>query len=100
MNAKKELLRLDGQIKCATIMVDTWTDKKEAIIILKVDYNEVDYIEFLSELNFEYDNGYGGQELLGTIWFEDGAWAERGEYDGSEWWEIKSLPDIPKELTN
>jgi hypothetical protein len=23
----------------------------------------------------------------------------RGEYDGSEWWETNSLPEIPQELT-
>ena len=38
---------------------------------------------FLNDLNFEYDSGYGGQELYGTVWFKDNTWAGRGEYDGS-----------------
>jgi hypothetical protein len=25
-------------------------------------------------------------------------WAERGEYDGSEWWEIREYPEIPNDL--
>lgn len=45
-----------------------------------------------------YDAGYGGQELFGTIWYTDGSWSERGEYDGSEWWEYKTCPVIPEEL--
>jgi hypothetical protein len=46
-------------------------------------------------LNIEYDEGYGGQELFGNIWYEDGSWSERGEYDGSEWWEHKKCPVLP-----
>lgn len=42
-----------------------------------------------------YDSGYGGQELFGTLWFSDGSWADRGEYDGAEWWEHRSFPAIP-----
>lgn len=48
--------------------------------------------------NLEYDEGYGGQELFGTIWYIDGTWSERGEYDGSEWWQHKSCPIIPDYL--
>ena len=54
--------------------------------------------EVLPLLDFEYDNGYGGQELFGNIWYKDGTWSERGEYDGSEWWEHKVCPAIPKEV--
>ena len=46
----------------------------------------------LTPLNIEYDDGYGGQELYGTIVFNDGTWLERGEYDGSEWWAYKNTP--------
>jgi hypothetical protein len=46
-------------------------------------------------LDFEYDNGYGGQELYGTVWLVDETWLSRGEYDGSEWWEHNVLPVIP-----
>lgn len=43
-----------------------------------------------------YDAGFGGQEIasdllvVGCDW-----WLERHEYDGSEWWEFKSLPPKP-----
>ena len=51
-------------------------------------------IEVIECLDFEYDSGYGGQELFGYIWYKDGTWSERGEYDGSEWWEHKERPAL------
>ena len=40
--------------------------------------------------DFDYDNGYGGQRIAIdlVIEFDDGGWLTRGEYDGSEWWEM------------
>ena len=49
--------------------------------------------KFKAMSNFEYDSGFGGQEIatdlvvVGKKW-----WLERHEYDGSEWWEFKVLP--------
>lgn len=102
-NAKEEMLELlkGKEIKCAKIINSgsIWLDTPECkTIILKVDYTTDDYERFLKELDFNYDSGYGGQELYGTVWFKDDTWAGRGEYDGSEWWEEYSLPEIPKEL--
>ena len=45
-----------------------------------------------------YDNSYGTQELFGIIWMNNCDWLERHEYDGSEWWEYKTCPDIPEHL--
>ena len=50
--------------------------------------------EFDTLLNIEYDNGYGGQEIDGTILFNDNTWLSRGEYDGSEWWQYNKCPTI------
>ena len=99
-NAKNEILELivDKEIKCAIVTKLEVFGINNKIVLLKNGYSKLDYEKFLNELNFNYDCGYGGQELFGTVWFEDGSWAERGEYDGAEWWEIKSLPIIPDEL--
>ena len=51
--------------------------------------------EVLPQLNFNYDAGYGSQKLFGFIWYADGTWSERYEYDGSEWWDYNSCPEIP-----
>lgn len=68
-------------------------------IRLQQNYSKEELDKILETLReIEYDNGYGGQELYGLIWFKNGDWAERGEYDGSEWWEYKTRPQIPDYL--
>ena len=67
-------------------------------IMYEKNYDEEIKIEgqledVLPLLNFEYYSGYGGQELYGYIWYKDGTWSDRGEYDGSEWWQHQSRPD-------
>lgn len=47
--------------------------------------------------SYDYDDGFGSEEVpldllvVGKDW-----WIERHEYDGSEWWEYKTLPQRPK----
>lgn len=104
-NAKQEFLdfigRVKSPVKCATIQrtIPTYTDTDPDVVQecnLPVNHDKDDYIYgFLESLDFEYNNGYGEQELYGTIWFEDGTWANRWEYDGSEGWVLASLPEIP-----
>ena len=66
---------------------------------LKEGYTVIDFGVFINTTNkLEYDNGYGGQELFGIIWYVDGTWSERGEYDGSEWWRHQSCPVVPDYL--
>lgn len=49
-------------------------------------------ITFLKSLDFEYNDGYGLQEVFGTIIFNDNTWLSRNEYDGSEWWVFNTCP--------
>lgn len=83
MNAKKEL-------------IDHIEDRNVKYVCVNYFKREIKGTlpEVLPLLDFEYDSGYGGQELFGTVWYTDGTWSERGEYDGSEWWEHKKCPDI------
>jgi len=64
-------------------------------ISLPLGYTQEQYDKFMLELDFTYDNGFGGQVLDGIIWFKDGTWADRGEYDGSEWWQYHKCPKVP-----
>ncbi len=74
----------------------------------EVEYVKIEYCKYYSDaplrlegglkdvlpmLEFEYDCGFGSQELNGYIWYTDGTWSNRGEYDGSEWWQHQSRPD-------
>ena len=103
MNAKQEFLDHvgDRKVKAAIIFRgfdNFYEDEGTSQTTLKVGHTTADYEQFLQQLDFSYDEGYGGQELIGTIWYEDGSWSERGEYDGSEWWAYKSCPEITDEL--
>jgi len=52
--------------------------------------------EFAEIADFLYDNGYGGNEIHSSLKIVgDNWWLERGEYDGSEWWEFKTMPEHP-----
>jgi hypothetical protein len=105
MNAREELLQniKDEKVLCWHIWADKshydW-EKKEVVVdlgvdsILKVGYTPEDMERELSKLDFDYDDGFGGQELFGIVLLEGGAWMERGEYDGSEWWSFKSTPRL------
>lgn len=95
INAKVEFLECTRNkvVKCAYIEFIEFEDGDKAS--LTTGYTQEEYNEFLSILDREYNNGYGGQELDGIIWYEDGTWVTRGEYDGSEWYEYHEVPEIP-----
>lgn len=99
-NAKDEFTEHieDREVVCAALDKGGYWDKDRPTFLLKQGYSEVDYNNFLNSLNFIYDSGYGSQELYGVIWYTDGTWSSRGEYDGSEWWEYNRVPDVPDEL--
>ena len=52
--------------------------------------------EFETLADKEYDSGFGTSKvneyliIVGKDW-----WLERYEYDGSEWWEYKTMPEKP-----
>ena len=49
----------------------------------------------------KYDEGYGAAEVAPDLLVVgDDWWLERHEYDGSEWWEFKRLPEKPKRSGN
>jgi hypothetical protein len=105
MNAKQEIIdhfsNVISKPLCAKIthMPRTQLDRDGAnASILTTGWDEADFAAFLESLDFEYDDGYGTQELFGDIWYEDGSWSEREEYDGSECWAYKSSPPIPAKL--
>lgn len=95
MNARKEFLdEIKGRkLVCAKIGIDVdWPDNKKWFV-LKNKYNDKDFDDFCSQIDIEYDAGYGSQELFGMILFDD-SYSDRGEYDGSEWWENHKMPTV------
>ena len=60
-------------------------------------YGTVPIENFKEMADREYDDGYGGAEVnTHLIIAGDDWWLERGEYDGSEWWEFKTMPKKPE----
>jgi hypothetical protein len=98
INAKDEFINHVGRkiVKCAFVQFIEYEDGEKFFIT--TGYTQDEYNEFLSNIDKIYNNGYGGQELDGMIWYEDGTWTTRGEYDGSEWYEYHEVPDIPDYL--
>ena len=108
MNAKEELLKFlkdKAPLKCAIISAGNTEDTYKGKFVLKLKYKLADYKKFLNKINFEYDNGQGGQELFGIVWLTDGTWLTRGEYEdpgydddeyglGFEFWEHNLVPDV------
>lgn len=98
MNAKQELLNII-------------TSRNLTILKIEITYDNIDYnisydnysaitkiITTLDDLDFDYDAGFGTQELFGTVYCKDSnncpVWLTRGEYDGSEWWDINTIPEF------
>lgn len=98
MNAKDELLDLiaasGSELLCLHIHTDDSRGEPDIDVRLYPRYTQEQYEAALAQLDFTYDDGYGSQYLFGYVWFTDGSWAERGEYDGSEWWEHKVRPTM------
>jgi hypothetical protein len=94
-NAKQEFLELDeleGKDLASEFMGaqlkyrPSWEDKEWII------FDSSQYEEFLKWLDFEYDDGYGSQELHGFILLKGNSWLDRHEYDGSEHWVLRERP--------
>jgi|688.fasta_scaffold575333_3 hypothetical protein len=100
MNAREEFIKhIDTRkVLCAKIQKGDDYDDHPSVFNLTTGWDSEDWSKFLSGIDFEYDSGYGGQNLFGTIWYADGTWSDRGEYDGSEWWDYHTCPNIPAEL--
>ena len=99
INAQHELIEhMKGkEILCADI---TYSESygSDTNIQLRVGYTTEELTIFLSKLCFQYDNSYGRQYIYGKVWYKDGSWSGRGEYDGSEWWNDNTTPEIPEAL--
>ena len=109
MNAKQELQETLTKMKergydlvCAEISHEGGYNWGESVSVDKIQlthpHTKEEAEAFFNQLDFNYDNGYGSQELFGTVWLTYGVWLSRWEYDGSEGWQVNSCPHIPDHL--
>lgn len=94
LNETNEILKQYGytlkDIVC--IMQKKWIVDKNYKYALINDSNRDELVDLL---NVDYDNGYGLPEINPSlILCGKNFWLERNQYDGSEWWEFKTYPNI------
>lgn len=85
-------------------MCNLWEETIEFLKENDKTFEDVLYIQGIdfkvTKENFEivakktdYDSGFGAQRVAtDLVLVGDGWWVERCEYDGSEWWEFKTIP--------
>lgn len=92
MNAKTEILKHieDRKVEYVLVTVDHHSRNgvKEETIHGTLE-------EVLPLLDFTYNDRYGFQCLKGFIWYADGTWSSRRDYEGAEWWEHQVRPELP-----
>lgn len=98
MNAKQELLDIIKSRNLTILKIDVTLEQTEYDLSSN-EYNSIDkHITALDDLDFDYDSGYGIQELFGIVYCKDSndnpVWLTRGSYDGSEWWNINTIPEF------
>jgi len=94
INARDELIKHvgDREVELVRIVLGrSYGEKPQRVIEGGLD-------TVLQNLDFQYENGFGSQELFGYIWYKDGTWSERGEYDGSEWWKHMERPALDTKI--
>ena len=104
-NAKEELQEIlkpytekGLDLVCAEITHEGDWGEDTSRIQLKHPHTKEEAEAFYNQLDFRYNNGYGTQELYGTVWLTYGVWLSRWEYDGSEGWQVNRCPIIPSHL--
>lgn len=99
-NIKQELLEHVGDISRVKavqlkLIQRTVNSRSVQLFHLPEGYSAYQLQSFFDDIDREYDNGYGWQELYGFIWWKDGTWSSRYEYDGSESWIHNEVPNYP-----
>ena len=93
------------------LIKNLWEETMDVLKNYALTWDEVEYVLLegqccITKENFEevardtnYDAGYGIPEIrtdliiMGWNW-----WLERREYDGMEWWDLKTKPYIPNKF--
>lgn len=100
VNIKDELLEHTNgieNVKAVQLKLEQRTVHLRSVQLfhLPEGYSVYQLQSFLNDIDREYDAGYGHQELFGFIWWKDGTWSSRYEYDGREWWVHHEVPNYP-----
>ena len=77
-----------------TILKKNGKTIKDIVAVQGADF-AISVDNFLALADVEYDNGFGSPKVAEDLLvIGKDVWLERHEYDGSEWWEYKSIPNL------
>ena len=88
MNARQEFIEATkGHEVLAAEVIDMRGVYRSGSVThrLLLDHTPEELGRFLRSIDFDYDPGFGSQEVDGSIYAKDAIWYRR-EYDGSEHW--------------
>ena len=90
-----------ADIVCIEIYTEPYDDENVPMDIKWRPENGTSLKTLFGYLNrFQYNAGYGSQELYGTIYLTESRWFERHEYDGCESWVLKQFEPSEKFTEN
>lgn len=69
-------------------------DNGESFLIRALEIKGVEIDNYTIPTDLEYDSRFGVQHLNGTVLLNNGTWLTRDEDDGSEWWELHTVPTV------
>lgn len=85
MNLKEETLE---------VLQNNGKHKEDVKYVCGEDF-QIGLGQFWELADTEYDSSYGAPEIAQDLMLiGDDFWMERGEYDGFEWWDFHTMPDI------
>ena len=90
-----------AQLRMRKINDDNHEITKQCDVFLYKDHTAEELKAFWKTLEaMEYDSEYGIQELFGFVLCDKSTWLSRGEYDGSEWWDVQVRPIMKEREEN
>lgn len=100
INIKRQLLsHVEDMynVKAVQLKLERHTTHLKSVQLfhLPEGYHEGQLESFLRDIDTSYDNEYGNQMLYGFIWWKDGSWSSRYNYEGKEKWVHNVVPSYP-----
>ena len=91
LNIMKENGYTESDVSFCELSDKSWNRKDKK---WEYSFQHFSFDIFKKLADFVYNCDFGGANINESlkIVFNDKSWLERGEYDGSEWWELRKCP--------
>ena len=101
MEIKNVLKELEPYLKGMTLVLAKLVCERTNMPSIEIETSDMEKLkEWAKDVN--YNSDFGIQKLYGVVYLRDSkncpVWLTRGEYDGSEWWNVNSIPPVYRKL--